>query len=216
LHKKAFIVVFCLLALCASAQNQGEFIIADSPTVTTSSLDEIRIEGYVPNFLKISLDFAPDNSALLVGYYPSESAALTSKEPPALLPNADKTFSIQPGQIVDLGMAVLVSNVVGPYTIQVYSSNGGQLVIANGQHSLDTEGEKPAEATPATAVGIPYSLKLGDRQTEARAGVFYFSGSGKSQAGGIRLNVCLVFDQLKPPLPHSVYTDELAFVVSAN
>gem|GEM_PF-6749193 len=57
MHKKAFIVVFCLLALCASAQNQGEFIIADSPTVTTSSLDEIRIEGYVPNFLKISLVF---------------------------------------------------------------------------------------------------------------------------------------------------------------
>jgi hypothetical protein len=199
-HKKALIAAFCLLALCAGAQENKEMLKADSPTAVANILDEIRIEGFVPDFLKISLDFAADNSAALRGYYPSEAAANNAADPSVIVRKADKTFSIHPGQVVDLGMAVLISNVVGPYTISVFSANGGQL----------------ASSAPDATVGIPYSLGLGDQLTRAQAGVFYFTGSGRSHAGGIRLNVCLIFDQLKPPLPHSAYTDELSFVVSAN
>jgi hypothetical protein len=216
-RKKALIAVFIILALGAAAQNNSELTIADTPVAATSNLDEIRIEGFVPNFLKISLDFAPDNSASLVGYYPSEAAAShAASKAYNPQPQGDKNFLIHPGQIVDLGMAVLVSNVVGPYTIQVISANAGQLVCSNGGQVVDAGGGQPAGIAPIAAVGIPYSLKLGDQQSQAQAGVFYFSGSGKSRSGGIRLNVSLLFDQLKPPLPHSIYTDELSFVVSAN
>ena len=59
MRKKALIAVFIILALGAAAQNNSELTIADTPVAATSNLDEIRIEGFVPNFLKISLDFAP-------------------------------------------------------------------------------------------------------------------------------------------------------------
>jgi len=199
-RKKAPIAVFCMLALCAGAQKNTEMIIVNSPADATKTMEGIRIEGFVPDVLKISLDFAPDNSALLVGYYPSEAAARQASGGSAPPSPGDRSFSIHPGKVVDLGSAILVSNVVGPYTISVFSANDGHL----------TSAEAEAKA------GIPYSLGLGDRLSRAESGVFRFSGSGKSHAGGIRLKVFLVFDELALPLPHSTYTDELSFVVSAN
>jgi len=199
-RKKALIAVFCVLSFCVAAQDEGNVVIVNSPANATNSLDEIRIEGFVPNFLKISLDFAPGNSAVVVGYYPSAEAANQAIKSTDSLPQGNKTFSIRADQVVDLGLVVLVSNVVGPYTISVFSANGGHL----------------ASAAPEIEEFIPYSLSLGDQKTRAEAGIFRFSGSGKSRSGGTRLPVQLVFDQFNPPLPHSVYTDELSFVVSAN
>ena len=233
MHKKALIAIFCVLALCAGTQENEELLIADSLADATTSLDEIRIEGFVPDFLKISLDFAPDNSASLVGYYPSEAAANNPAGSSGIpQPQGDKSFSIHPGTVVDLGLAVLVSNVVGPYTILVYSANGGRLVGATGgqlvgadggplpssagRQSADTRGGQLNSEAPDAVVSIPYSLRLDNQQCRAQGGVFSFAGSGKSHSGGIRLSVSLVFDELKPPLPHNVYTDELSFVVSAN
>ncbi len=200
MRKKAPIAVFCMLALCAGAQKNTEMIIVNSPADATKTMEGIRIEGFVPDVLKISLDFAPDNSALLVGYYPSEAAARQASDGSAPPSQGDKSFSIHPGKVVDLGSAILVSNVVGLYTISVFSANDGRL----------TSAEAEAKA------GIPYSLGLGDRLSRAESKVFRFPGSGKSRSGGSRLKVFLVFDELTLPLPHSTYTDELSFVVSAN
>ncbi len=222
MRKKALIAISLILALRAGAQENKDLIIADASARTATTIDGIRIEGFVPDFLKISLDFAPDNSAFLAGYYPSEAAANSATatavaadhtatgspaaDSAAADSGADKRFPIRPGMIVDLGMAILVSNVMGSYTISVRSANGGQLVSTAPKRS----------AAPESDFCLSYSLGLGDRLSRAESGVFNFSGSGKSRSGGTRLKVFLVFDELKPPIPHSVYTDELSFVVKAN
>ena len=205
MRKKALLVFLFGIAFFAGATDNDGLSVVKNPADPTNSLNEFHIEGFIPDFLKISLDFTPDTHALLVGYYPSKAAAIqemaaTTGSPASLPPQPGREFSINPAKTINLGTALLISNVTGPYAISVCSAHNGTLV----------------SLWPEISATIPYRLSLGEQSAQSQGGVFTFTGSGKSKKGGTRLTLSLVFDELKPPLPHGVYIDELSFTVAAR
>jgi len=164
------------------------------PTRPNSSTNNIHIIGYVPKFLKITLDFSRDEKARLVGFYQVPPPKKEGVRHPGL------EFTIRADKPIELGTAILISNVEGPYTILAFSSNAGRLCTLPG--------------SPEASLG--YSLLVGGQVARAEKGVFRFSESGKSRKGGNRLEVGIVMDEIDPLLPRAVYADELSFSVVAN
>lgn len=155
----------------------------------------IAIVGFVPDFLKLNLDFSPDNQVKVVGYYPTDPAVKDET-----FTGTVSTFKIQSGNFIRLGGAVLLSNIDHSYTISVVSMNGGFLC--------------PVSAVQEASIG--YSLRIGDKTSQAENGVFRFPGSGKSTKGGIKFEVGIVLSDFNPAFTHAAYTDELSFSVTAD
>ena len=192
---RVFVFIILLLAQIPHCGAQAVHETAASPDIEANpSPTLIGIVGFVPEFLKLSLNFSPDNKVLLVGYYPTPSGV--KEESPHL---TGLEFTIRSESSIELGDAILVSNVDESHTISVVSTNGGYL-----------------RATEKTEVSIGYSLTVGDQTTRAENGIFRFTRTGKSHKGGILLKVWLTLDECKSNLPHVMYTDELSFNVIAD
>lgn len=193
MRKRVFIVLMLAQSLLCRAQADPDFG-SLVPMWPNSSTNNIHIIGYVPKFLKLTLDFSPDEKARLVGFYQVHPPEKEDTKHPGL------EFTIRADKAIELGTAILVSNIEGPYTIFAFSSNAGRLRTLSG----------------SSEASLGYSLLLGGQIAKAEKGVFRFSESGKSRKGGNRLEVGIVMDEIDPLLPRAVYADELSFSVAAN
>jgi hypothetical protein len=186
--RRWLVLAIVALAAIAGAGAQSD---ARSQSVT------IQIVAVVPAVLRLSLDFSPDGCARLNGYVPGAEALGSD----ASYSRSEGTnFEIKAGTKVELGNARLFSNVMAPYSIHVYSANGGSLRDPRG----------------AAKSCVPYRLCLGDSVAAAQGGVFSFAASGKSSKDNAPLMVALAISDVPPAAVCGYYTDQLMFSVSAN
>ncbi|PKL06477.1 MAG: hypothetical protein CVV53_04110 [Spirochaetae bacterium HGW-Spirochaetae-9] len=194
MRKTVFILLLIAQGIFTHAQSPQD-IPPEKPSQSLSPLNNFQVVGYVPEFLKLTLDFSQDNNVRIMGIYPAE--ALQKEEE---LTRTGVRFIIKEGDKIVLGKAVLISNIEGSYSILARSSNNGQLI--------------PPSRNQTTS--ICYSLVFGGKIAKAEEGIFRFTATGKSSTGGIRLDVGIILDKTDPLLPHLVYTDDLSFSIVAN
>ncbi|MFZ2636395.1 MAG: hypothetical protein WBH97_06295 [Rectinemataceae bacterium] len=179
LRHSAFFAIFALLLFCATgaigAQSSG------------SKSVSIQLVGVVPPRLDMNLTFAPGNAVTLEGRGAEERSG-------------NGTFTVASGAEVELGYANIFSNLMGSFSIVVWSDNGGSL-------------RDPA-GTDGTAV--PYNLTFGDQSASASGGAFRFASSGKTSKSGTSTRVSLGFGVVPEAAKNSVLTDRLVFSLSAN
>ena len=104
MRKTVFIMLMLAQSFLCSAQTAPDFWPLE-PMRPNSSTNNIHIIGYVPKFLKLTLDFSQDEKARLVGFYQvhppvTEGAKHTGLE-----------FIIRSDKPVDLGTAIIISNI---------------------------------------------------------------------------------------------------------
>ncbi|PKL07067.1 MAG: hypothetical protein CVV53_01165, partial [Spirochaetae bacterium HGW-Spirochaetae-9] len=129
-------IVLASLVLAAAGNTY-----AQSRAVSKTAI--IQIVAYVPPVINLSLDFAKDSTARLVGYLPEDGGYGSESKNTV---NDKAGFAIRTGATIDLGNARLFSNLMSSYSVNVYSANGGSL-----RNPADTSSES-----------IPYQLRFGN------------------------------------------------------
>lgn len=139
---------------------------------TTRSVT-IQIIGIVQPYLKLSLDFAPDGIATVLGYLGDAPAG--------------GAFTIRSNTMFLLGTARLVSNLMSSYTVVVRSVNGGKLRHRDGHGEVPYTliiGNQPAVRqgdtfcyvtsgrTSFDGTEVPVSIALGEVSESAGRGLY--------------------------------------------
>jgi hypothetical protein len=154
----------------------------------------VRVFGVVPAVLNLDLSFASNSETQLVGHTDAMLSDASGNGAGSF------AFALREGVSIELGYATLFSNLLGSFSILVWSANDGLLKDPSG-------GENE---------GVPYSLSIGDKTAEARGGVFRFEASGKTARFGDLQRVSIALGEIPAGASVARFTDNLVFSLASN
>lgn len=161
--------------------------------VTTSPPVAVLLDVRVPSILRISVDSSRNNTLQLVGFHALKGTDVDHS-------SGRKFFEIKEKEYVDLGLARLFANISGAYSIAIRSLNDGRL--------LDDEGK--------VLESVSYSFIIDGVPLPSQGGLFEYATAGKSKQGGTLLSLGIEIGPIPSDLPSGIYTDRLAFSVTAR
>lgn len=176
-------IVKCTILAIAMILSLPFAAFAQTPNRTSAT---IQLTVYVPPVLRLSLDFAQNGAANIVGYLGSNPAGFRNG------------FELKPYSIFNLGAARLVSNLASSYSIVVQSMNGGKL------KNEDSGSE------------IAYDLLIGGMPVARYGNSFRLVTAMKTARDGTDLPVSIALGNIPASAPNGVYSDSLLFNVMAN
>jgi len=158
-------------------------VFAQTPNRTSAT---IQLMVYVPPVLQLSLDFAQNGVANVVGYLGSNSSGFKN------------SFELKPYAVFNLGAARLVSNLTSSYSIVVQSMNGGKL------------------KNQSSGSEISYDLLIGGMTAVRSGDSFRLVTAMKTARNGTDLPVSIALGSIPASASYGLYSDSLLFNVMAN
>ncbi len=173
---RSFLAIILILSLPFAAS-------AQTPSKTSAT---IQLAVYVPPVLRLSLDFAPNGAANIVGYLGTNPVGFKNG------------FELKPYSIFNLGTARLVSNLSSSYSIVVQSMNRGKL------------------KNQSSGSEIAYDLLIGGMPAARYGDSFRMVTAMKTARDGTDLPVSIALGNIPASASYGVYSDSLLFNVMAN